>query len=375
MRKQNVAVTDMSTQKTAIRFPCASCAGPMLFDTESQSLKCQYCGAEQSIENVMEQPQEHSFDNTGENIAALHDWGTKQHAIHCESCGGETLIPVIQTATLCVFCGSPKVLQQDDIRSFRPETLIPFQISREEALTSFTAWKRKRWFLPNKFKKQNVGSQLNSIYIPYWTYDTDTYSLYSAEVGIYHYRTVTRTRVVNGKTQTYTATERYTVWHSTRGDYDRLFDDILIPASGHYNSGLLKKLGDFKLGELLPYKPEYLSGFISERYSVTREQGWEKAQDYAGEHLENEIKRKIGGDEIRNLNIRTTYSDITYKHLLLPVWNASYTYKSKPYYYMVNGQTGTVSGHVPRSALKITLFTLMCLSIAGAIVLFIMNQQ
>jgi hypothetical protein len=365
----------MNTQTTAIRFPCSGCAGPMLFDTESQSLKCQYCGNEQSIDSVIEQPQEHPFDHRGEDVVALHDWGTQQQAIHCENCGGETLIPAGQTTSLCVFCGSPKVFQQNDVRSIRPETLIPFQLSREEALNSFAAWKRKRWFLPNKFKKQNVSSQLNSIYIPYWTYDTDSYSVYSAEVGIYHYRTVTKTRVVNGKRETYTATERYTVWHSTRGDYDRFFDDILIPASGHYNSTLLNKLGDFDLDELRPYRPEYLSGFISERYSVTREKGWDEAQKYADNHLESEIKREIGGDEIRNLRIRTTFSDITYKHLLLPVWNASYTYKSKPYYYMVNGQTGTVSGHVPRSAIKITLFTLLCIGIAGVIAIFIITQQ
>ncbi|WP_256759069.1 hypothetical protein [Cohnella sp. WQ 127256] len=368
----------MSTQSstTAIRFPCAGCAGPMVFDAESQNLKCQYCSAEQTIENMMEQPQEHPFSCSDEDMTELQDWGTEQQAIHCETCGGETLIPASQTTSLCVFCGSPKVLPQDDVRSIRPESIIPFQVSRDKALSSFAAWKKKRWFLPNSFKKQNVSSQLNSIYIPYWTYDTETYSVYSAEVGIYHYRTVTRTRVVNGKTETYTAQERYTVWHSTQGDYDRSFDDILIPASGHYDSGLLHKLGDFNLSELHMYKPEYLSGYISERYSVSREQGWDNAQEVADDQLKTDIKRIIGGDEIRNLRIRTTFDDITYKHLLLPVWNANYTYKSKAYYYMVNGQTGTVSGHVPRSAIKITLFTLLCLGIVGAIVVLVMmNQQ
>ncbi len=365
----------MSTQSTAFRFPCAGCAGPMVFDSESQNLKCQYCGAEQTIDYVMEQPQEHPFDNGQEDIEALQNWGTEQQLIHCDTCGGETLIPAGQTTSLCVFCGSPKVLPQADAGSIRPESIIPFQISRDEALGSFSAWKKKRWFLPNAFKKQDVNSELNSIYIPYWTYDTETYSVYTAEVGIYHYRTVTRTRVVNGKTQTYTATERYTVWHPTRGDYDRSFDDLLIPASGHYDSNLLGKLGDFELGELRSYQPEYLSGYISERYSVSREQGWEAAQEIADDTLKSEIKEVIGGDEIRNLNIRTSYKDVTYKHLLLPVWNANYTYKSKPYYYMVNGQTGTVSGHVPRSAMKITLFTLLCLGIAGLIVLLILSQQ
>jgi len=365
----------MSTQSTAIRFPCAGCAGPMVFDTESQSLKCQYCGNVQPIDNAIAQPKEHPFRSNDENLHELQDWGTEQQVIHCETCGGETLIPAGQTTSLCVFCGSPKVLPQDNMGSIRPESIVPFQLSRDEALSSFAAWKKKRWFLPNPFKKQNVSSQLNSIYIPYWTYDTDTYSLYSAEVGIYHYRTVTRTRVVNGKTETYTTTERYTVWHSTRGDYDRVFDDILIPASGHYDTALLNKLGDFNLHELRAYKPEYLSGYISERYSVSREQGWEKAQQVADNTLEHEIKRVIGGDEIRNLRIRTSYDDITYKHLLLPVWNANYTYKSRRYYYMVNGQTGTVSGHVPRSAVKITFFTLFCVAVVGVIALYVMSQQ
>jgi len=346
----------------------------MVFDAESQHLKCQYCASEQPIDDVMDEPVEHPLDGLDDDLDRMQDWGTEQQAIHCEACGGETLIPAGQTTSTCVFCGSPKVLLQEQFRSIRPESVIPFQLSRDEAQRSFAAWKKKRWFLPNEFKKMNVSSQLNGIYIPYWTYDTDTYSVYSAEVGVYHYRTVTRTRVVNGKTETYTETERYTVWHSTRGDYDRVFDDILIPASGHYDDALLEKLGDFRLRELHAYKPEYLSGYISELYNVTRDEGWERAKREADDTLDAEIRRRIGGDEIRNLRIRTSYDHVTYKHLLLPVWNANYHYKTRTYYYMVNGQTGTVSGHVPRSAAKITLFTLFCLGLAGLVIWFLSNN-
>ncbi len=358
----------------AVRFPCSGCGGPMVFDSETQGLKCQYCGYEQTIENVLEQPQEHPFEDADDS-AELRDWGTKQTAIHCESCGGETLIPIGQTTGTCVFCGSPKVLEQEDTDTIRPETLVPFHISVDEARSSFSAWKKKRWFLPNKFKRMNVSSQLASIYIPYWTYDADTYSVYTAERGDYHYRMVPRTRVVNGKTETHMVRERYTVWTWVRGDHERAFDDILIPASGHYNQSLLEKLGDFDLKGLLPYKPEYLSGYISEKYSIDRSQGWDRAQDKAEGRLKDEIKRRIGGDELRSLSIRTTYSDVTYKHMLLPVWNANYQYRGKSYYYMVNGQTGTVSGYVPRSPWKITLFSLMCAAVVIAIVLFFASQQ
>ncbi|MFD0673587.1 hypothetical protein [Cohnella sp. GCM10027633] len=364
----------MNAPAEAVRFPCDGCGGPMAFDSETQGLKCRYCGADKTIENALAEPREHPFGGAGDS-PGLRDWGTKQTAIHCESCGGETLIPAGQTTGSCAFCGSPKVLEQEDTETIRPETLVPFQISGEEARASFAAWKKKRWFLPSAFKRMNVSSQLSSIYIPYWTYDTDTYSVYSAERGDYHYRTVQKTRIVNGKTETTTEQERYTVWTRVNGDHDRAFDDMLVPASGHYNAKLLQKLGDFDLGQLLPYKPEYLSGYISEKYSVTCEEGWERAQNEAEERLEREIRGRIGGDEIRSLDIRTTYSDVTYKHLLLPVWNASYTYQGKSYHYMVNGQTGTVSGYVPRSAWKIALFTLACLAVAGAIALFFIGQQ
>lgn len=365
------------TAAAVASFPCGGCGGPMQFDAASQALKCHYCGGEQSIEHLMQQPREHPFEDSedDEQDASLTDWGTQQQAIRCESCGGESLIPAGQTAAACAFCGSPKVLAQGAPGSIRPESVIPFQNTRAEAVELFKKWKRKRWFLPNAFKKANVNAQLNGIYIPYWTYDANTYSVYSAEVGVYHYRTVTRTRVVNGKTETYTDTERYTVWHWTNGDYERGFDDILIPASGQYDKTLLDKLGDFDLSKLNGYRPEYLSGFIAERYSVSRSQGWAEAQSRADAALDHEIRRIIGGDEIRNLSIRTHYADITYKHLLLPVWNASYTYKGKPYRYMVNGQTGTVSGRVPRSGAKITLFSLACAAAVIAIFLWFSSQS
>lgn len=368
-------VAETMNAAAAVRFPCSGCGGPMVFDSETQGLKCQYCGNEQTIDNVLAEPREHPFGGADDS-PELRDWGTKQTAVHCESCGGETLIPAGQTTATCVFCGSPKVLAQEDVDTIRPETIIPFHVSGDEARQAFAKWKKKRWFLPNAFKKMNVSSQLSSIYIPYWTYDTDTYNVYTAERGVYHYRTVTRTRVVNGKTETYTAQERYTVWTRVNGDYDRKFDDILIPASGHYNQKLLDRLGDFELGQLLPYKPEYLSGYVSEKYSVTCEQGWERAQDKAERQLKEEIEDLIGGDEIRGLNVRTTYSEVTYKHMLLPVWNASYRYKDKAYDYMVNGQTGTVSGFVPRSPWKIALFVLFCAAVvAGAVALYVSQQS
>lgn len=358
-------------------FPCPSCGGQMQFDTESQMLKCRYCGSEKQIDDrsAVEEPTEYELDFTDEDDESLKDWGTEQQVIKCGNCGGEMLLPAGQTAAVCGFCGSPKVLPQGNPGSIRPESVIPFHISKEQATAAFNAWRKKRWFIPNAFKKRSVSSNLNGIYVPFWTFDSETTSSYSAEVGVYHYRTETRTRVVNGKTETYTEQVRYTVWHWTSGTHEHFFNDVLIPASGQYDSVLVRKLNDYRLEQLMPYKPEYLSGFIAERYSVSLKDGWNEARSRIDGELNGEIRGKIGGDEIRSLSIDTSYFDQTYKHILLPVWNANYRYNNKTYRYMVNGETGSVTGRVPRSPWKITSFVLVCLAIVGVIAYLYTHSQ
>lgn len=355
-----------------IRFPCSGCGAQMIFDTETQQMKCTYCGSLAPIEQPRypSEPTEYELDFADEQDQALKDWGTEQQAVQCENCGAQMLLPAAQTAALCAFCGSPKVLPQGDPDSIRPESIIPFHISKDEANALFLKWKKKKWFVPGAFKKQQTRSTVSGIYVPFWTFDAQTDSDYSAEVGTYHYRTETRTRTVDGKTETYEEQVRYTVWHWTSGSYERFFNDVLVPASKQHDIRLMEQFDDFSLEDLRPYKPEYLSGFVAERYTVPLREGWSDAVSRMDDSLEDSIRRQIGGDELRNLSIDTQYSERTYKHILLPLWNASYTYKEKVYRYMVNGETGSISGKVPRSGWKITFFTLFCVLVVAAIILY-----
>jgi ribosomal protein S27E len=363
-------------QEGIATFPCPGCGGQMLFDVVSQSLKCKYCGNEKVIENDTDQPNEHELIFSDEAAVSedLKDWGMEQQTIKCESCSSEMLIPVSQTAAVCAFCGSAKVLPQGDAGSIRPESILPFQISQQDAVEAFQRWKKKRWFVPNEFKKRSTKSLITGVYIPFWTFDSETSSAYTAEVGIYHYRTETRTRTVNGKSQTYTETVRYTVWHWTNGNYNLFFNDVLIPASIYDEGALLERMDDYQLEKLAPYKPEYLSGYIAQRYTVPIKDGWVSAKTEIKNTLTHNIKQVIGGNEIRSLNINTSYSDQKYKHILLPVWNATYKYKDKIYRYVVSGETSSVYGNVPRSAWKITFLVLMCLALI-AVIFFVVNQN
>jgi hypothetical protein len=124
----------------------------------------------------------------------------------------------------------------------------------------------------------------------------------------------------------------------------------------------MKGLEPFNLGELVKYKSGFLSGFLSERYSIGLKEGWEKARSYINSRIKWGIERKINADEIRNLIVNTSYNNIKYKHILLPVWISAYTYKNKVYRYMVNGETGEVKGEAPVSPIKVGLTVLAVLA-------------
>jgi hypothetical protein len=68
---------------------------------------------------------------------------------------------------------------------------------------------------------------------------------------------------------------------------------------------------------------------------------------------ERDIKKEYDRADVQSLT--TKYSNVTYKHMLLPLWSSAFGYKGKTYSYAINGETGKVSGSRPYSAIKIAL--------------------
>lgn len=126
---------------------------------------------------------------------------------------------------------------------------------------------------------------------------------------------------------------------------------------------MITSVEPFILKNLVPYQSKYLSGFSAERYALSLKNGWEDARANIKKTLRNEITRKINADVVRNMSLHTSYSDIKYKHTLLPVWISSYRYRNKVFNYMVNGQTGRFSGKAPKSILKIIFTTMIAIAI------------
>jgi hypothetical protein len=123
-----------------------------------------------------------------------------------------------------------------------------------------------------------------------------------------------------------------------------------------------------------PYRPEYLAGFRAEGYTVEIADGYTEAREKIDRIIQRDVKFDIGGDRQRIHDVDTTISDVTFKHVLLPIWLAAYKYRGRTFRFVVNGRTGRVQGERPWSTWKITL-AVICVAIVAAIVGYFVAQQ
>jgi len=147
-------------------------------------------------------------------------------------------------------------------------------------------------------------------------------------------------------------------------------DDILVPATMSVSRPRLKSLEPWDLDGLKPYDPAFLSGFKAQRYQVDLPEGFEEAKRMMAPVIEHDVRDDIGGDEQMIDNISTSYSAVTFKHILLPVYIGAYRFSEKVYQVMVNARTGEVQGDRPYSVWKILLFVLFWLAVIGIVVYF-----
>lgn len=249
--------------------------------------------------------------------------------------------------------------------------MIPFKISKKNAEASFLKWIKSRFWAPGKLKTNYVAEKITGVYITCWTYDSDTYSFYTAEEGTHYFETVIEWVEENGQRKQVTRQEKRTRWVPTSGYYSRFFNDVLVNASKKINESLMSRLEPFHLDELTPYDSRYMSGFTAEKYSINLKEGWETSKIIIDKNIYSDVIAKIAADEVRGLNINTSYRNIKYKHILLPIWISAFTYKNKLYQYWINGQTGEVQGHHPISILKILTAILIGVIIAALILMVV----
>lgn len=356
---------------TEHRFPCRKCGASLLFQPGQHSLVCTYCGHRQDIDPGISPAQDggralqwdaaHKSPDLVE--LPLNDWLERDRDsdltaeirdLSCPNCGARIEMGGNLHSGQCPFCATPVVLDNGTARRIKPQGVLPFALTEAQAHQAMEDWLGSLWFAPSGLLAYaRRGRKLTGIYAPFWTFDARTRTDYSGQRGDYYDEKVYVTQNVNGRSQRVAQQVRRVRWRHLSGQVSRDFNDVLVLASTSLPRDFGDGLAPWDLSQVMPYRPDYLSGLAAEGYTIALSDGHRTArQEMAGVIL-SDARRAIGGDEQRVEQLRTDHMDETFKHILLPIWIAAYRYNGKGYRFVVNGQSGRVKGERPWSIWKI----------------------
>ena len=355
----------MVAVKNLERFPCVQCGAVLKYAPGAHKLVCNYCGFENQIEHRTDRIEEYDLQEALRQLSEPRTEPAKPQ-IHCDECGAGFQFEASVHAGECPFCGTPIVTTTAQTKPIQPKSLLPFSIDELSARQQFQRWLKGLWFAPNAVKKYaRSDTKLTGVYLPYWTFDSDTVTDYSGERGDVYYVDQTVQVMRNNRMVTEIRRVPQIRWTPVSGRVSRFFDDVLIGASKSLPRKILDALQPWDLEQLIPYDEHYLSGFRSEYYQVELSEGFDNAKQVMDSVIYRDIALDIGGDHQRIHQVKSRHSGTTYKHCLLPVWSAAFRYQDKSYRFVINGRTGEVQGERPYSGWKISFAVMAGIVLAG----------
>ncbi len=375
VEKKDVEDTHVITQA---HFSCENCGSDLVYSPASQDLSCRSCGHHYPVNTTAELIKEYDFKQAIQELGRLRHNNPKDPqiaAIQCPSCGAEFSFKQHEHAGECPYCATPVISGTAQARFILPRSLLPFKFEKKQAIEIFDKWISSHWFAPSSLKSHsNREEKLIGIYLPYWTYDSQTHNQYRGQRGTTYYDRQVYSTVVNGRRVQRVRTVARIRWTPVGGRVDLHFDDVLIGASKTLPRTIINHLQPWDLENLKPYSEEYISGFRSEIYQVTVDQGFLQAENIMEHKINQSIRYDIGGDHQRISAVNTQHDDTTFKHVLLPVWSAAFDYRGKTYRYVINGRNGTIQGERPYSFIKIGLAVIAAIAFMLAL-LFVMESN
>lgn len=324
-------------------YKCPCCGGAISFDSTLQKLKCPYCDTEFDVETLKEVDDilnsEATDDLKWENTAGS-EWEEGEseslRSYICNSCGGEIIGDENTAATSCPYCGNPVVVMGKLTGELKPDLVIPFKLSKEDAKKGLTKYISGKRLLPKVFKDKNHIDEIKGIYVPFWLFDTDV----SAQL---RYK-ATKTRSWSDSNFHYTETSHYLVYRGGRMS----FEHIPVDGSKRMADDLMESIEPFNFADAVDFRTAYLAGYFADKYDVSAKESEERANTRVKKSVESEFAKTVHGyASVVPENGNISLAGGKAKYALYPVWILNTTWNGNKYTFAMNGQTGKFVGDLP----------------------------
>ena len=351
----------MPTQVT--NYQCPSCTGPLHFSGASGQLECEYCGASYDVAEIealyaekekkaAEAQQAVEEGGAGQGAPATdggawdtsdfcEDWGAEgdgMRAYSCPSCGAELICEESTAATSCPYCGNPTVVPGQFSGALRPDFIVPFKLSKEDAVKALKSHYKGKFFLPKSFTGENHVQEIRGIYVPFWMFDGE------AEGDAYY--EADRSRTYRSGDYEITETKHYDVYRAGTV----AFEKVPVDASSKMPDGHMDSIEPYDYKELKPFSTAYLPGFLADKFDVTVEQSRQRADQRCEGTLASALRSTVKRYDLcvlKESSVHLRRGKVHYA--LMPVWMLNTKWHGKDFLFAMNGQTGKLVGDLPVS--------------------------
>ena len=313
---------------------CPQCGGHLLYDIAGGAVVCAQCNYRKVIAVESADPRGTLVEAMLKRKYARRNWEETRRVLTCANCGAETTLLPRAMTDRCFFCDSQRVVVSDSAETFeQPDAIIPFGVTEEQAAGAvFKAMNTGLRALTRRFRDPSSHHDVHGIYIPYWAFD-----------GLV------------------TVVWRYPGPVEDSGEYPYMFDNVLACASSTLDRALLARIEPFELKRTRRYDPRYLANMPAEVYRLDVDEASLNARAKMSQRARERLAGRLssskrvtvstgygaGSDRTQQtvrLMMSTQVSDITYRLVLLPVWNMLlHEVDGDIRRALVNGQTGKVA--------------------------------
>ncbi|MBP5489974.1 MAG: hypothetical protein J6Y10_05180 [Lachnospiraceae bacterium] len=242
--------------------------------------------------------------------------------VHCNSCGAELGVTSTEASMHCPFCDQAMIVVERLEGCLRPDCIIPFSITKEQAEEKLREELDGAPFVPLGLQKFTTES-LHGVYIPHWLYD-----------------------VYYGDRMVWSHAKRRSVEYSIR-EGSILFERVTADGLDNLEDSYTRRLEPYDYSALRPFDAAYLSGFYSDCFNTSDAELKPKVLDRAEEMFDKELRhshRKAIGNCVASKPVKRV---LNAEYAMLPAWFLVFRYKGTSYTMLVNGQTGKVVGSLP----------------------------
>ena len=206
-----------------------------------------------------------------DTAAAGNEWEKEEaemmKAFTCSSCGAEIVSDGNTMATECCYCGNPTMLPSRFAGMLKPDFIIPFKKSKEEAVAALKKFYEGKKLLPDAFTANNRVEAIQGMYVPFWLFDADidAQGMYKASCST----------TVTTEDEIVTTTDYYNCERAGTMKFER----IPVDGSEKMDDTFMESIEPFDYSEMVPFSSAYFTGYLADKYDVDAEAAVDRADE------------------------------------------------------------------------------------------------